>query len=93
MNQTFTPQPAEQHPVRKAVWTQWDAQTNDKQAYFIQLNNLYLAVERGTVELNIHTGNTLRVLVGKVYPYGSGEDMVRNYWQEELQKLPGWDNV
>ena len=94
MYQGFAPtQSVEQHPHRQAVWAMWDAQTNDKQVAFIELNNLYLAVERGTVALTIHTSNTLRTLVGKIYPAFRGNDFIRDYWQEEFTKLPNWNNV
>jgi len=46
-------QAQELHPHRKAVWARWDRQTNDRQVAYIELNNLYLAVERGDVKMSI----------------------------------------
>ena len=93
MYQGFAPpQPVEQYPYRQAVWAMWDAQTNDKQVAFIELNNLYLAVERGTKVLTIHVSNRLRVLVGIIYPAFGKNDRLRNYWLDELIKLPNWNN-
>lgn len=56
---------------------------------YIELNNLYLAVERGSIKMNIHVGNTLRVLVSEVYSYG---DPMVDYWEREFQKLPNWND-
>ena len=61
------------------------------EAAWIELNNLYLSIERGDVELNVHTANQLRTLVGKGFT--RDDDIMRDYWQREFEKLDGWNNV
>ena len=92
MYQGLPQNPVEIHPHRKKIWTQWDKQTNDRQVAYIQLNNLYLAVERGDTKMSIHVGNELSIMVMKVYPYGTGNQRLRDYWETELQKLPDWND-
>jgi hypothetical protein len=82
--------------MEKNTWKQWDlqearriAKLMEDQAYIL-LNNLYLAIERGTEKLTIHTANQLRVLAGKSYPQ---DDPMRDWWAGEFQKLKGWNNV
>lgn len=56
---------------------------------YIQLNNLYLSVERGEVALNIHTANILRTLVWDLY---NDCDRLLDWWSRELMDLPNWIN-
>lgn len=58
---------------------------------YIELNNLYLQIQSGKKRLTITTANTLRVLVGKAYP--SGDSILTNWWNEQFQRLPNWNNV
>jgi len=84
-------------------WKQWDAQEERRRAReaaetkrqmrdrnYIELNNLYLAIERGAVALTITTANELRVLASRAYEQG---DQFIDWWNGEFQKLEGWDNV
>lgn len=80
-------------------WQQWDRQEilrvltekriRQDMAY-IQLNNLFLQVQRGQVALSITVSNQLRVLVGQAYDQNDGT--MNSYWERELQTLPGWEN-
>jgi len=60
-----------------------------QQAAYIELNNLYLSVERGETPMSITVSNQLRTLVGRAYD--QDDDMSRNYWNRELQALPNWN--
>ena len=78
------------------VWKQWDLQEARRIAKleveraYVELNNTYLAIERGISRLTIHSANTLRCLVTRAY---SQDDPMRDYWAEEFTKLPNWENV
>lgn len=74
-------------------WQQWDIQVarRNEQLAYIELNNLYLAVERGCTRLNVSTANRLRVLVTEAYP--GFDDMLQDWWLGEFEKLPGWLDV
>ena len=72
----------------KASFVQFDSQVNDPQREFIKLNNLFLAVERGDVEMNREVGNQLWNHLRAAYPK---HDFVRKYWEGELEQLPGWN--
>lgn len=61
--------------------------------FFVELNNLYLSIERGETSLTIHSKNRLFNLLERVYPAGAGEDVMREYWWQEFQLLPNWINV
>jgi len=56
------------------------------QAY-ITLNNLYLELERGAIQMNLHFHNALRVLVCQTY---NRDDFMIDWWHGEFQKLDGW---
>lgn len=80
---------------RTNVWRQvevsWHAQEQRKQdKAYIELNNLYLNIERCTTRLDIHTANHLRVLAGQAYPHG---DPMLDYWLEQFMRLEGWVNT
>ncbi len=50
---------------------------------FRLMNNLYLAIERGEVEMSLHFRLVLeRLLVGA--------NTLNEYWTEEFYKLPNW---
>ena len=80
---------------RTLVWRQWDDQEYKrlKQHFetltWIKLNNLYLQVQRGAVQLTITVCNQLRTLASEAYP---ADDLMQGYWQGEFEKLPGWHN-
>lgn len=57
---------------------------------YICLNNLYLKIEAGKKRLTIRSGNDLRILASMAYKPG---DPMLDYWNDEFQKLPGWNNV
>ncbi len=57
---------------------------------YCELNNLYLAIERGIANITITNANRLRFLVGQVYEIG---DPMRDWWESEFQKLPHWMEV
>ena len=75
----------------KTIWQQWDEQTNDKWEAYVELNNLYLGIQRGSIPLNIHTSNRLRCLATKAYR--RSDTTLLDYWQREFEKLPNWNNV
>jgi hypothetical protein len=62
---------------------------DERQAY-IELNNLYLQVQRGEKRITTKMARRMRQLVMKVYPK---DDMMQNWWFAELQKLPRWFHV
>lgn len=82
------------------LWDAQEAQRVERVAY-VELNNTYLAVERGEVKLTITIGNRLRILVDRLFPRFAGDnefqrlmnEELRNYWLHELIQLPGWNNV
>lgn len=51
------------------------------------MNNLYLELERGDVEMNLNLHLALRTLVYQAYDRG---DFMIDWWIEEFQKLPNW---
>ena len=57
---------------------------------YIELNNLYLSIQRGDVKLTRKEYNQLDSLLGQVYTHG---DMMHDWWWKEFQRLPGWLNV
>lgn len=78
------------------IFTQWDRQEASRisreasdQAY-IELNNLYLSIQKGVTKLTIHTGNQLRTLAGKAYSLG---DPMLDWWKEQFLRLDGWNDV
>ena len=54
------------------------------------MNNLYLEIERGDVEMSLHFRLTLENLLVETYPNRVDDEIIRNYWWEEFHKLPGW---
>jgi len=82
--------------IRVEIWQQWNRQEERRlrrvaqEMAYIQLNDLYLSIERGEVKLNVHLGNHLRVLVGQAY---DRDDQFREWWTAEFVKLPNWNNV
>ena len=77
-------------PTLRASFEQFDNQANQPVFDHIELNNLYLAVERGEVELTILVGQRLQLLAGRLY---NDCDFMREYWLGEFQTLPGWLEV
>ena len=76
--------------VRSALYAQWDRQVNLPQAAYIEMNNLYLRVERGEEPCTLHVHDRLMRLLGIVYPAFGNEDVMRNYWLREFDALPGF---
>ena len=58
---------------------------------FVELNNTFLAVERGVLKLTRGVVNRLSTLIDTVYPY-SKEPMMNEYWYSECSKLSGWSS-
>lgn len=54
---------------------------------WITMNNLYLELERGVIQMNLHFHNALRILVCQAYDRG---DFMIDWWHGEFQKLDGW---
>lgn len=82
---------AEEMEVRKAIYRQWDKQVVEmriNQSY-IQLNNLYLMVESGKVEMSLKVREELYRLLGIVYPHQT-ETIMADYWEGEFEKLNNW---
>lgn len=82
---------AEEMEVRKAIYRQWDKQVVEmriNQSY-IQLNNLYLMVESGKVEMSLKVREELYRLLGIVYPHQT-EEIMADYWEGEFEKLNNW---
>lgn len=63
---------------------------SDEDRAFIDLNNLYLRIERGELPMTRENGNDLWRLLNEVYP-PSTEPTCHEYWAKEIEKLPGWD--
>jgi hypothetical protein len=57
---------------------------------YIDLNNLYLKVQNGHWRLTITRANTLRLLVDDAYPDRVADEVIREWWMGQLQKLPRW---
>lgn len=70
------------------IWEQWDEQKNKPVEAYIELNNLYLRVERGEVALTRAIENELWQLSRKAYRRG---DPMLEWWDSEFEKLPGWE--
>lgn len=73
-------------------WQQWDKQEERRlqNAAYIQLNNLYLSIERGCEKLTITLANKLRILVDSAY---DRDDPMRDWWMSEFTELPRWFDV
>jgi len=75
------------------VWQQWDKQEaarlyNAAQTdAYIELSNTFLAIERGTITMDLFHSNNLRCLVMKAYDQG---DSMIEWWGREFEKLPLW---
>ena len=76
------------------TWIIWDeqeakrlARKAEDQAY-IELNNLYLAIEAGTIKITGWHYNRLHQLLREAYP--RSEEVMRNYWLREMESLPGY---
>ncbi len=67
---------------------------------YLELNNLYLAIESRDIELTPGRLNTLWQLINKAYPTKDIEDNyhklmqseIIKHWGNELMKLPNYDN-
>lgn len=81
--------------MQKNIWKQWDKQeqVRAENRAFVELNNLFLQVERGSVLLTITLGNKLRILLSEVYPNRCAEQVAIDYWMSEFAQLPNWNNV
>lgn len=67
----------------------WDEQTNDLEEMYIEMNNLYLQVERSD-GVTLAQALRLRYLAQKVY---GDTGLILSYWEKEFQQLPGWLDV
>ena len=63
------------------------ATPSEQNRAWIILNNTYLAIERGTVAMNIGVKNTLYNLLTQAY---ATDDPMADYWMGEFEKLPNW---
>lgn len=92
--------------MNNTIWQQWDQQEERRlrrlheNKLFVELNNLYLAIERNKIHLSITNANRLRVLVNELYPTKglSGfqlmiQNDIRDHWEQEFRKLPDWNNI
>lgn len=61
----------------------------EEQQAYICLNNLYLEIERGIVDMSLHFRLSLERLVVIAYPNCS---FMQDWWFGEFQKLPNWLN-
>ena len=57
---------------------------------YIELNNLYLQVERGEKRLSIKIKNDMLFLIPAAY---SGDDKLQTWWLEECYRLPRWHSI
>lgn len=69
-----------------------ELQNMSKDRLYVQLNNLFLSIERGDVKLTIRNAHFLLALAGSIWN-DPAEDFIRDDWMNEFQKLPGWLNV
>lgn len=76
--------------TRRAEEARLAEEERRRSAAYVQLNNLYLAVECGLEKLTITVANRLRCLVPQVY--GPDDPMIE-YWDREFQLLPRWCDV
>jgi len=78
--------------LQNTHWAQWDNQEEQRieNLRFVELNNLYLQIERGQIVLTITNANRLRVLAGQIW---AQDDPMLDYWMTEFQKLPNWLEV
>lgn len=73
----------------------WDEQESRRlrqlaqERAYIDLNNLYLRVERGQINMSVTVSNSLNVLAGQAYDI---DDPMRDWWRAEFDKLPGYRN-
>jgi hypothetical protein len=80
----------------KATFEQWERQEEKRlakvsqNAAYVELNNLYLAIERGYSKLTVWKSNQLRTLVSAAYDI---DDQMRDWWMGEFLTLPNWANV
>ena len=72
--------------LRNSHWEQWDLQ--EERRLFVELNNTYLRIQRGTQAITITSANRMRVLIGMLF-YG----FMADWWMEELYKLPNYFDV
>ena len=58
----------------------------------VELNNLYLRVERGDIKMSITISNKLQTLIAFIYPRSEEKwgISLSDHWMEECAKLPGW---
>jgi len=70
---------------------EWQAQLSEEewmqQEAYRCLNNLYLELEQGIVEMSLHFRLKLEQLVMQAYP---GDQMMIDWWHGEFQKLEGY---
>jgi hypothetical protein len=59
---------------------------SDVDLAYIELNNTYLRIERGEEKMTIHNRNNMCILVGLIY---AGDPDMRDWWYNEIEKLPG----
>ena len=62
----------------------------ERQLAYIELNNLYLSVQRGDIHLNVTIANQLRYLPS--WAYEKNDPMI-DWWYSEFEKLPGWLDI
>jgi hypothetical protein len=74
--------------MNQKVWAQWDYQ--EERRAFCKLNNLYLQLESGEIEMTIHTYNDLHRLLRQAY--SPDETMAREYWMREFENLPNYND-
>lgn len=89
--------------LKNSCWVQWDRQESVSRANraYVELNNLYLSIERGATPLTITTANQLRVLAvqsqGDERPQDDFQaqmvSTIQQYWMNEFEKLPDWLDV
>jgi predicted nucleic acid-binding protein len=61
-----------------------------KNIAYLQLNDLYLSIERHEIKLTRKEYHQLNDLLNKVY---DRKDSMYDWWYSEFKKLPNWLNV
>jgi hypothetical protein len=59
---------------------------------YIELNKLYLEIQRGERKLTRRVYDQLNGYLNTVYP-ANENDAMRAWWYKEFQRLPGWLDV
>lgn len=75
-------------PYRKEIWEQWERQQENR--WFAELNNTYLRIERGEEKLSMRSLNRMYYLISRLW---GSDDPMKGWWEQELESLPGFEDL